>query len=86
MAWNWIGGVLNVYSQSAYDQQVHLVETYFEKLDFRRFQINLRESIGMDDVKRMDELIAYGTRLGRMILNDQYDSAQGIEIKHPGYF
>ena len=85
-AWNWIGGVLNVYSQSAYDQQVHLVETYFEELDFRRFQINLRESIEMDEVGKMDELIAYGTRLGRMILNDQYDSAQGIVIKHPGYF
>ncbi len=86
MAWDWIGNVLNVFSQSAYDQQVHLVETYFKDLDFRRFQINLREPIEMDDVGKMDEMIAYGTRLGRMILNDQYDSAQGIVIKKPGYF
>jgi hypothetical protein len=34
----------------------------------------------MDDVKQIDRLIAYGARLGRMILNDQYDRAQGVEI------
>ena len=85
-AWDWIGGALNVFTQSAYDQQVHLVETYFKDLDFRRFQVNLREPIAMDDVGKMEELQAYGVRLGRMILNDQYDSSQGIVIKHPGYF
>ncbi len=85
-AWDWIGSVLNVFTQSAYDQQVHLVETYFKELDFRRFQINLHEPIEMDDVGKMEEMLAYGTRLGRMILNDQYDSAQGIVIKQPGYF
>ncbi|MDO9545280.1 MAG: patatin-like phospholipase family protein [Pelolinea sp.] len=85
-AWDWIGVVLDVFSQSAYDQQVHLVETYFQQLDFRRFQINLREPIAMDDTSQMDILMAYGTRLGRMILSDKTDPAQGIVIKHPGYF
>jgi hypothetical protein len=85
-AWDWIGRVLDVFSQSAYDQQVHLVNTYFHGLDFRRFQINLREPIAMDDTSQMDLLVAYGTRLGRMILNDKTDSAMGIIIKHPGYF
>jgi hypothetical protein len=85
-AWKWIGTVLNVFSQSAYDQQVHLVETYFKELDFRRFQINFREPIEMDDTSQMEQLIAYGVRLGRMILNDHYDSTQGIVIKKPGYF
>jgi hypothetical protein len=80
-AWDWIGKTLGVFQQSAYDQQVHLVETYFKQLDFRRFQIDLRENIQMDDVKQIDRLIAYGARLGRMILKDKVDWAQGIEIK-----
>jgi hypothetical protein len=85
-AWDWIGRVLGVFSQSALDQQVHLVNTYFKEIDFRRFQINLREPIEMDDISQIDHLIAYGTRLGRMILDDKVDRAQEIIIKHPGYF
>jgi hypothetical protein len=81
-AWDWIGTVLNVFSQSAYDQQVHLVETFFEQLDFRRFQIDLRDPIQMDDTNRMDELAAYGEQLGRMILNDETDPIQGISLKN----
>jgi len=80
-AWDWIAKALGVFQQSAYDQQVHLVETYFKDLDFRRFQIDLRENIEMDDVHQINRLVAYGARLGRMILNDKYDWAQGIVIK-----
>jgi hypothetical protein len=80
-AWDWIGRILSVFTQSAYDQQVHLVNAYFKNLDFRRFQINLRQTIEMDDTSQIDQLLAYGSRLGRMILNDQYDSAPGIIIK-----
>jgi hypothetical protein len=85
-AWDWIAPVLGVFSQSAYDQQVHLVKTYFKDLDFRRFQINLREPIEMDDIHQMDQLVSYGTRLGEMILNDSYDSAQDIVAKQPKYY
>ena len=85
-AWDWIGRTLDVFSQSATDQQVHLVKTYFNELDFRRFQINLREPIAMDDIKKINQLEVYGLRLGRMILNDKTDRAQEIVIKHPGYF
>ena len=80
-AWDWIGRVFGVFMQSAYDQQVHLVETYFRELDFRRFQINLREPIEMDDTHQIDHLVAYGSQLGRMILNDQFDRTQGIIVK-----
>ncbi len=80
-AWDWIGKTLGVFQQSALDQQVHLVETYFEKLDFRRFQIDMRENIEMDDVRQMDRLLAYGERLGRMILKDQVDRSMGVAIK-----
>jgi hypothetical protein len=80
-AWNWIGKVVDVFTQSAYDQQVHLVKTYFDKLDFRRFQVNLREPIAMDDTSKYEQMVAYGTRLGRMILNDEFDRAQDIVVK-----
>jgi len=85
-AWDWIGRIGGAFSQSAADQQVNLVETSFEGLDFRRFQINMRESIQMDDTGQIDRLVAYGARLGHMMINDQCDTAQGISIKRPwGY-
>ena len=79
--WDWIGKILGVFQQSALDQQVHLVETYFKKLDFRRFQVDLRENIEMDDISQMDRLMAYGERLGRYIINDKFDRSMGVEIK-----
>lgn len=81
--WEWIGKVLGVFSQSAYDQQVHLVEAYFKDFDFRRFQIDLREKIEMDDATQLDRLVAYGARLGRMMLNDRIDTTQGVSPKLP---
>jgi uncharacterized protein len=77
----WIKRILDVFSQSANDQQVHLVQTFFEGLDFRRFQINLREHIEMDDTRQMERLVAYGARLGRLIIKDRFDRAQAITIK-----
>ena len=85
-AWDWIGRIAGAFSQSAADQQVNLVETSFKELDFRRFQINLRESIQMDDTSQIDRLVAYGARLGRMMIDDQFDSAQGISVKQPGNY
>jgi hypothetical protein len=83
MPWEWISRIFGVFSQSAFDQQVNLVDTYFKHIDFRRFQIDLRESIEMDDTSQIDRLMAYGSRLGRMILNDQTDRAQGVSPKQP---
>ena len=82
-AWDWIGRSMGIFMQSAYDQQVHLVESNFEGLDFRRFQVNLREPIAMDDTRQMSRLIAYGSQLGHMILNDQVDPIQGLSPKLP---
>jgi predicted acylesterase/phospholipase RssA len=79
-AWDWIGPVLGAFLQSADDQQVHLVNTFFEPLDFRRFQVDLREPIGMDDASKIPELTAYGDELGRKILNDETDPAVEITI------
>jgi hypothetical protein len=77
-AWDWIGPVLGAFLHSAADQQVHLVRTFFERLDFRRFQVDLREPIGMDDVSKIPELTEYGDELGRKILADETDRALDI--------
>jgi hypothetical protein len=78
-AWQWLEPILGAFSQSADDQQVHLVQTFFEQLDFRRFQVDLREPIAMDDATKMKELLAYGEELGWKILNDEIDPAQQIK-------
>ena len=78
-AWQWIGPVLGAFLHSADDQQVHLVSTFFDQMDFRRFQVDLREPIAMDDASKIPELTEYGDELGRKILNDETDRA--LEIK-----
>ncbi len=76
--WQWLQPILGAFLDSADDQQVHLVDTFFEDLDFRRFQVDLRESIAMDDPSKIPELTAYGEELGRMILADDVDAAMTI--------
>ena len=72
-AWNWITPVLDAFLDTANVQQVHLVSTLFKDLDFRRFQVDMREPIGMDGVDHMEDLIAYGEELGKKILADETD-------------
>ena len=74
-AWNWLMPILDAFMASASDQQVRLVDTFFENLDFRRFQVDLKKSILMDDPSRIPELIQYGTQMGEMILSDAIDGA-----------
>lgn len=78
-SWQWLRPLFDAFLASASDQQVHLVDTLFDGLDFRRFQIDLKESIGMDEPSAITELVKYGEVMGQMILNDQYDRAQLIE-------
>jgi len=79
-SWDWIGPVLGAFLQSADDQQVHLVRTFFEHMDFRRFQIDLPETIDMDDVSRLSRLTMYGEELGHKILNDETDPAVDLKL------
>jgi predicted acylesterase/phospholipase RssA len=81
--WDWVGPILGAFLRSADDQQVHLVDTFFDQLDFRRFQVNLQEHIGMDDPSMIPELSAYGDKLGQMILNDRVDEAMDIQARKP---
>jgi hypothetical protein len=82
-AWNWLEPVLDAFLTSANDQQVRLVETFFKKLDFRRFQVDLRDDIQMDDISRIPELVEYGTQMGNMILHDELDRALRIQPTTP---
>jgi predicted acylesterase/phospholipase RssA len=79
MAWEWLAPTLDAFLASAEDQQVHLVDTFFQHLDFRRFQVDLNEAIPMDDPRQIPKLIEYGEKMGAMILNDQLDSAIGVK-------
>jgi len=81
--WDWLDPVLDAFLSSASDQQVRLVETFFKKLDFRRFQVDLNEPIPMDDASRIPELLEYGTQMGNMILEDQLDGATKIKLTKP---
>ncbi len=73
--WKWLGPILGAFLQSADDEQVRVVKTFFEKLDFRRFQVNFDKAIAMDDASRpaMDELTRYGDVLAAKIMNDETD-------------
>jgi predicted acylesterase/phospholipase RssA len=78
MAWEWLTPTLDAFMASAADQQVNLVESFFKDLDFRRFQVDLKEALPMDDPKRIPDLIQYGELMGNKILNDQVDTAMGV--------
>jgi patatin-like phospholipase/acyl hydrolase len=78
MAWEWVGPILGAFLTSAQDQQVHLVRTFFDQLDFRRFQVDTTEAIGMDDTDMIPLLAQYGEKMGQMILNDQDDQSMMI--------
>jgi predicted acylesterase/phospholipase RssA len=83
MTWDWLLPTLDAFMVSAADQQVHLVETFFKDLDFRRFQVDLDQPIAMDDSSQISTLTAYGEQMGKMILNDQYDRALGVISSKP---
>jgi hypothetical protein len=67
----WISLLLDAFGSSADDQQVHLVDTFFDKLDFRRFQVDMEKPIALDKPDEIPELVKYGEKLGDMILNDK---------------
>ena len=71
--WDWIGPALGAFAHSADDQQVHLVDTFYDQLDFRRFQVDLRAPVDMDDANQAQLLSDYGDELGRKILADEME-------------
>ncbi|MBU0702969.1 MAG: patatin-like phospholipase family protein [Chloroflexi bacterium] len=74
--WNWLDPLLGAFIQSTDDEQVHVVSTLFEGLDFRRFQVDLREPMGLGvDISKIPQLTAHGDELGRLIISDKTDRA-----------
>ncbi len=83
LPWEWIARMFGAFLQSADDQQVHLVQSFFAVLDFRRYQIDLHEPIGMDAVNKIDRLVEYGKQMGQMVLEDRYDRAMEVVPDRP---
>lgn len=71
----YISPLLDAFTHSAADQQVALVKKLFNKLDFRRFQVDLDSPIQLDNSSKIPEMIRYGEELGKMILSDDNDRA-----------
>jgi hypothetical protein len=71
----YINPLLDAFTHSSADQQVDLVKKLFKGLDFRRFQVDLEETIELDNDSKEPEMIRYGEQLGKMILNDNNDRA-----------
>lgn len=82
-SWQWLKPIMGAFMQSAYDQQIHLVDSVYRQLDFRRFQVDLDSEIAMDDPSNMDQLTAYGDLLGQKILDDDTDPAVEQRAGHP---
>jgi uncharacterized protein len=82
-AWQWLKPMFGAFLQSADDQQLHLVDTFFKAIDFRRYQVDLPQPIEMDDISKMKLLSQQGERMGRMLLSDMTDPAQYILAKRP---
>ena len=78
----YISPLIDAFSHSAADQQVDLVNKLFTKLDFRRFQVDLRTAIRLDDVTQIPQMIRYGEQLGKSMLNDNLDRAMHIVPEH----
>ena len=77
----YINPILDAFQTSAADQQVNLVSRLFSGLDFRRFQVDLKTVIQMDDPSNIPELIHYGEELGQMMLNDETDRAMRVPLE-----
>ena len=77
----YIPPILDAFQTSAADQQVDLVNKLFDQLDFRRFQVDLKTSIQMDDPSSIPELLQYGEELGKMMLTDKTDRAMNVNVE-----
>ena len=78
--WDWIYPMLGAFLQSADDQQFGLTSTFFKDIDFRRFQIDQLEPIGMERADKIPELTAYGDQMAQKILNDEWEKPPEFKL------
>ncbi len=76
----WIRPMFDIFLSDANDQQVRIVKRFFNDLDFRRFQVDFKEHIDMDDTSKTDILTEYGEKLGEMIIKNEVD--EGVDNPH----
>lgn len=81
--WEWLDPVLGAFLQSADEQQVQATATLYQGLDFRRFQVDLRENIGMDAADKIPELEAYGDELWAKMQDDITEAAPDFRMVQP---
>ena len=74
----YVGPLIDAFTHCAADQQVDLVTKLFTGLDFRRYQVDLRQPIPLDDTSLVQDMIVYGEQLGNMILADQTDASMRL--------
>lgn len=86
----WVFPTVDIFVQEAAREQVQLTRHFFTNapamragsaeagLDFRRFNIDLTESIELDDVSAIPRLAEYGAALGEMVVNDQEEEIEGF--------
>lgn len=91
----WAFPTVDTFVQDANLQQVRLVKHFFvdsiaaqtgdpaAALDFRRFNIDFEEPIGMDEADLAGKLSAYGAKLGEMILDDKQEDVGRFSCGDP---
>lgn len=67
----WALPAFESFAEQAIVQQVRLVRHFFSALDFRRYNVEFEEPIRTDAVDKVEALLAYGDKLGDMVLNDR---------------
>lgn len=82
-ALDWAPHIIDTFMADASEQQVALVQRFFAKLDFRRFEVDLPYPIEMDDAKAIPVLTKLGEKLGEMILNDEMDNQNVARDRKP---
>ena len=81
--WEWLNPVMGAFLQSADEQQVQTTATLYSDLDFRRFQVDMRENIGMDAADKIPELEAYGDELWARMRDDITEAIPDFRIVQP---
>jgi hypothetical protein len=73
--WKWLAPILSAFLESSDDEQVRVVKTFFQKLDFRRFQIDIPGSLPIDDASpaNLEKLTKLGDELAAMIVGNKTD-------------
>jgi predicted acylesterase/phospholipase RssA len=91
----WVFPTVDTFLHEAAQQQVRLVRHFFVDapaeragdtsagLDFRRYNVDFDEAIGMDDAAAIPKLIDYGEKLAQVILDDVQEDAGEYSCGEP---